>query len=201
MKCFKGLILHHIKACLPPNFDPYQFAYRANRSTEDAIATALHTALSHLEHAGSYVRMLFIDYSSAFNTIIPDILVDKLTDLDSPPPHCAWIKDFLTDRPQSVKVGPLCSSTLMLSTSFPQGYTHDCTLIHPTNTIIKFADDTTVVGLITGEDEMAYREEVQKLAEWCSEHNLLLNTSKTKEMIIDFRRHRGDPAPLYINGN
>lgn len=69
-KCFEKLVLRHIKACLPPTLDPHQFAYRPNRSTEDAITTALHAALSHLEKKGSYVRMLFIDYSSAFNTII-----------------------------------------------------------------------------------------------------------------------------------
>jgi hypothetical protein len=32
---------------------------------------------------------------------------------------------------------------------------------HDSNTIIKFADDTTVVGLITDNDETAYREEVR----------------------------------------
>ncbi|KAF7650679.1 hypothetical protein LDENG_00122050 [Lucifuga dentata] len=88
--------------------------------------------------------------------------------------------------------------TKIFNLSLSQATIPSC--LKPTNTIIKFADDTTVVGLIIGEDKMAYREEVQKLAE-CSEHNLLLNTSKTKEMIIDFRRHRGDPAPLYINGD
>ncbi len=61
--------------------DLHQFAYRANRSTEDAVATA-HAALSHLEQQGSYVRMLFVDYSSAFDTILPHKLVDKLGDLD-----------------------------------------------------------------------------------------------------------------------
>ena len=35
------------------------------------------------------------------------------------------------------------------------------------NTIIKFADDTTVVGLITSDNESAYREEVSDLAVWC----------------------------------
>ena len=63
------LVLKHIKASLPPTFDPHQCTYRAKRSTEDAIAIALHRRLSHLEHRGSYVKMLFIDYSSAFNTI------------------------------------------------------------------------------------------------------------------------------------
>ena len=51
-------------------------------------------------------------------------------------------------------------------------YTHDCTPTHPTNTIVQFADDTTVVGLITGGDESAYRDEVQRLVEWCAANNL-----------------------------
>ena len=100
-KCLERLVLGHIKGCLPPSFDPHQFAYKANRSTEDAIAITLHTALCHLEHRGSYVRLLFIDYSSAFYTIIPDILVSKLTDLGLHPLTCSWIKDFLTNRPVS----------------------------------------------------------------------------------------------------
>jgi hypothetical protein len=42
--------------------------YHTNRATDDAISIALHTALSHLDKRNTYVRMLFIDYSSAFNT-------------------------------------------------------------------------------------------------------------------------------------
>jgi hypothetical protein len=34
---------------------------------------------------------------------------------------------------------------------------------HDSNTAIKFGDDTTVVGLITGVHETAYREEVKFL--------------------------------------
>ncbi|KAK0149886.1 RNA-directed DNA polymerase from mobile element jockey [Merluccius polli] len=192
MKCFERLVLQHLKASLPKNFDPHQFAYRANRSTEDAVAAVLHTALSHLELPGTYVRLLFVNYSSAFNTIVPDIL------------------NFLTNQPQVVTVGQAHSATLTLGTGSPQGcvlspllynlYTSDCTPKHPTNSIIKFADDTTVVGLITGGDETAYRQEIGMLAEWCSRNNLVLNSTKTKEMVIDFRRRRGDHAPLSING-
>ncbi|KAK5892697.1 hypothetical protein CesoFtcFv8_013051 [Champsocephalus esox] len=66
---------------------------------------------------------------------------------------------------------------------------------------IKYADDTTVIGLVSGGDETAYREEVRKLTEWCAVNNLLLNSIKTKEIIIDFRRTSIDHAPLYINGD
>ncbi|KAJ8407061.1 hypothetical protein AAFF_G00287370 [Aldrovandia affinis] len=62
--------------------------------------------------------------------------------------------------------------------------------MHDTNTIIKFADDTTVMGLIKNNDETAYREEIQHLATWCADNNLALNTKKTKELIVDFRKTR-----------
>ncbi|KAI4887144.1 hypothetical protein NFI96_003852 [Prochilodus magdalenae] len=64
-----------------------------------------------------------------------------------------------------------------------------------------FADDTTVVGLISKNDESAYREEVQRLTDWCRTNNLSLNVDKTKEMVVDFRRTRRDHSPLHIDGS
>lgn len=82
----------------------HQFAYRENRSTEDAVSLALHTALTHLEHLNTYIRMLFVDFSSAFNTLIPDKLTLKVHDLGLAIPLCFWIRDFLTHRPAVVRI-------------------------------------------------------------------------------------------------
>ncbi|CDQ73384.1 unnamed protein product [Oncorhynchus mykiss] len=94
MKCFVRLVKDHITSTLPDTLDPLQFAYRPNRSTDDA--TTLHTALTHLDKRNTYERMLFIDYSSAFNTIVPSKLV--LLGLD--PALCNWVLDFLAGRPR-----------------------------------------------------------------------------------------------------
>ncbi len=205
MKCFERLVMHNIKNSLPNTLDPLQFAYRPNRSTDDAISSTLHLALTHLENKDSYVRMLFIDFSSAFNTIIPQQLINKLNLLGLNNSLCNWILDFLTGRPQSVRVGHNTSSTTTLSTGAPQGcvlspllftlLTHDCTAKFSSNHIIKFADDTTVVGLISNNDETHYREEVAQLAEWCGVNNLSLNVEKTKEVVMDFRRNSVDHPP------
>lgn len=48
MKCFERLVFQHIKDYLPLEFDPHQFAYCVNRSTENTISVALHSALSNL---------------------------------------------------------------------------------------------------------------------------------------------------------
>ena len=71
----------------------------------------------------------------------------------------------------------------MLSPLLYSLFTHDCTARHDSNTIIKFADDTTVVGLITDKDETAYREEVRDLTVWCKDNNLSLNVIKTKRLL------------------
>ncbi len=68
-KCFEKLIRDYICSVLPASLDPLQFAYRSYHSTDEAIAFTLHTALSHLENKNTYVRMLSVDYSFAFNTI------------------------------------------------------------------------------------------------------------------------------------
>ncbi len=112
--------------------------------------------------------MLFIDFSSAFNTIIPQQLIHKLNQLGLNTSLCNQILDFLTGRPKSVHVGRNTSSTTTLSTGVPQGcvlspllftlLTHDCTAKFSSNHIIKFADDTTVVGLIKNNDETHYRK-------------------------------------------
>jgi hypothetical protein len=74
-------------------------------------------------------------------------------------------------------------------------FTHDCTARHDS----KFADDTTVVGLITNNDKTAYREEVRDLAMWCKDNNLSLKVIKTKEMIVDYRKRRTEHASILID--
>ncbi|KAK3565947.1 hypothetical protein QTP86_023272 [Hemibagrus guttatus] len=73
---------------------------------------------------------------------------------------------------------------------------------HISNNFIKYADDTTVVGRFSNNDESAYRKEIQSLSAWCSMYNLTLNATKTKELIVDFRKSNSSRnAPIYINGS
>ncbi|KAK3544067.1 hypothetical protein QTP86_000862, partial [Hemibagrus guttatus] len=115
---FERLVLAYLKNITGPLLDPLQFAYRANRSVDDAVNMGLHFILQHLDKSGTY--------------------------------------------------------------------------------LLKFADDTTVIGLIQDGDESAYRQEIEQLAAWCSRNNLELNTLKTVEMIVDFRRNTPALPPLSI---
>lgn len=186
----KRLVKSYVCSSLPVTLDPFQFAFRLNRSTDDAISHVLHSSLTHLDSkSGNYVRLFFIDYSSAFNSIVPIKLASKLIDLGLNSSLCNWIQDFLTGRSQVVRVGQFTSSYIPLNIGAPQGcvlspllyslYTDDCVSSHSSTSIIKFADDTVVLGLISNNDETAYLDEVQRLTSWCQDNFLFLNVNKT----------------------
>ncbi|TWW80193.1 putative RNA-directed DNA polymerase from transposon BS [Takifugu flavidus] len=208
MKSLERLILPHLKSITTPLLDPLQFAYRANRSVDDAVNLALHSILQHLDSPGTYARILFVDFSSAFNTIRPALLQDKLSQLSVPASLCRWITHFLTDRRQYVRLGKTVSDSVTISTGSPQGcvlspllfslYTNCCTSSHQSVKLIKFADDTTLIGLISNGDETAYRREVARLVSWCGHNNLQLNAQKTVEMIVDFRKVTAPLPPLAL---
>ena len=65
--------------------------------------------------------------------------------------------------------------------------------------IVKYADDTVLIGFATGDDESDYRQEISRFTKWCDDHNLLLNVTKTKELIFDFRRKSNVINQLCIN--
>ncbi|KAK3561861.1 hypothetical protein QTP86_017474, partial [Hemibagrus guttatus] len=168
MKSFERLVLSYLKDITDPLLDPLQFAYRANRCVDDAVNMALHFILQHLDSPGSYARILFVDFSSAFNMIVPALLRDKLFQLNVPDSMCSWITEFLTDRRQFVRLGTDVSDLQHISTGSPQGcvlssllfslYTNSCTSGHQSVKLLKFADDTILIGLISDGDESAYRD-------------------------------------------
>jgi len=106
MKEFERLVKNYICSFIPETLDPLQYAYRPNRTCEDAIFHVLHSSLVHIDSKnGNYVRLLFIDYSLAFNTIIPSKLTSKLLNLGLNSLLCNWIQDILLHRSQVVEVG------------------------------------------------------------------------------------------------
>ena len=119
----------HITTIILETLYPLQLAYRPNISADDAISISLNTALSHLDKRNTYMRMLFIDYSSAFNTIVPTKLITKLRTMGLNTSFYNWIQD--------VRVGNNTSVMLILNTGALQGcvlrpllFTHDCMAKH-----------------------------------------------------------------------
>ena len=208
MKCFERLVLNILQKEVSLKLDPLQFAYKAKRSVDDAVLVFMNNALKHLEKPGTFVRVLFIDFSSAFNTIQPHLMTEKLLSLGVNRNLIGWILDFLTTRTQYVRVNSTVSDTIGLNTGAPQGcvlsptlytlYTNDFLTQDKQTVLLKFADDSAFQGLMSSSVE-SYFNEIQRFVEWCERNFLLLNETKTKELIVDFRHDIPAHPPVVIN--
>ena len=129
----------------------------------------LNVILEHLERPGPYARILFVDFSSAFNTIQPHVMIRKHIDIGVGK-HCVvLVNSFLTNRSQYVNVSGVCSSHVSISTGAPQGcvlspfmytmYTNSCRSAYSNNHNFKYADNTSLVGLLS-DDETDYRSDI-----------------------------------------
>ena len=119
-KVFERLLLRFITPCLT---DKQQFAYQPNKSTEDAVAYLLDTVTYHLDdNSKNFARCLFIDFTSAFNTISPTILTHLLTDTELHGNIINLIYSFMTNRSQCVVTDVGMSSSRSTSVGRIQGW-------------------------------------------------------------------------------
>ncbi len=134
VKSLQRLVLVYLKDITGPLLDPTE----QTGLWMTLVNMGLHFIL---QTPGTYARILFVYFSSAFNTIMPDLLSDKLTQLSVPTSIGQWTTSLLRDRQQLVKLGKYTSSTCTISTGVPQGcvlspllfspYTTDCSFKTP----------------------------------------------------------------------
>jgi len=120
-------------------------------------------------------------------------MVEKLETLCVPYYLQLWIFDYLTGRSQYVRTSSESSKHITLNTGALQGcvlspvlfvlYTNDLQMNNDDIKIIKYADDTAVVGLILADDCINYLDGIEHVNKWCQSNFLDLNVTKTKEMI------------------
>ena len=210
MKTLERLVLRHLRPLTEHALDPLQFGYRESVGVDDAVLYLLHRAYSYLDEPGSHVRIMFFDFSSAFNTIQPLLLGEKLERMGVDPFFTSWIKNYLTGRPQFVRLGSCASDIVVSSTGAPQGtvlapflftlYTSDFIYNSESCHVQKYSDDTAIVACVREEQEGEYRDLIRAFGDWSERNGLLLNTSKTKELVIDYRRSKPHLQPINIQG-
>jgi hypothetical protein len=206
-KCLERLLVSQFQ---PLVTDPHQFAYRPNRSTEDALLLTIDFITEHLDkHAKNRVQSLFIDFTSAFNTISPTTLVNKLVSLNLNPNIVNWTFSFLTKRQQRVITPNNSSKITHSSTGSPQGcvlspilfsiYTDEMRSRADNIRIIKFADDTLVLEFLQPNQTSELQYTINNISDWCNDHDLLINASKTKALTFCNARDNPEPPTLTIN--
>ena len=86
-------------------------------------------------------------------------MMQKMMSMALNPNIIMWVQQFLTGRLQHVCLGTTRSDTIRTNTGAPQGcvispvlftlYTNDCVSTHDSCEIIKYADDTAILGKLS----------------------------------------------------
>ena len=210
MKHLEKIIKDEILSLVTDKLDPLQFAYQAGRGVNDAKLFILNKLYQHMETPKSHARLLFADFSSAFNKMQPHILIQRLHSYFNLPDQLSLLcLNFLTDRTQRVSVNGKLSDIFLCNTGSPQGcvlspllfimYTDSCRSSKEGSYLIKFSDDTALLSLLQGA-ESDHGCALPAFVQWCDNNFLDLNLGKTQELIIDFRKNKGPPIPSSIHG-
>ena len=198
-KCLERLVCNQLTTSLSNRLDPLQFAYKAKRGVEDATLHLMNFNVKALDKPGTFVRILMMDFSSAFNTLQTHILIKRLLDLDVTSSLVLWIKSFLSDRPQRVNVNGTLSNEIVINTGAPQGcvlspllfsiYTNELMCNTDSLLLVKFADDMALAAVIRDKQSLSdYFIFVNRLIICGKESYLILNVKKTKELCLEEKR-------------
>ena len=111
----------------------------------------LHKWSEATDTSGSYVRVLFLNFSKSFDLVNHNILSAKLKCIGVPALLLRWVGAFLINRTQRVKIGNTFSLTGKPNGGVPQGpisgpkfyLLHINDLVTP-SPINKYVDDCTI---------------------------------------------------------
>ena len=183
---------------------------RTPGEVEDATATLLNLILKHLEGSNTHAKILFVDFSSAFNTIQPHILVDKLLRnfyLDFS--LVGWILDFFNGQnlASEGEWGTLRRDTVLYRIT--TGLCPVPSFIHPIHwwlsqpahkqTYFKMCRWLSYCQSFKWKIIWAWSC-LNYFIAWCDSAHLHLNVSKTNDMVIDYRRKPPPTQVTSING-
>jgi len=84
LKLTEKLLINKVQPTLSMASDPCQFAYTPGSGTLDPVATLSHQILHSPDKKSYAVRYCFLDFSSAFNTIPRQGVLDCLSSLGLP---------------------------------------------------------------------------------------------------------------------
>ena len=108
-KVFESIVLKWVDVYVKPQIDDKQYGGMPGTCTMDYLVEMLHKWYESTDITGNFIRVLFLDYSKAFDLINHDILLNKMVGTEVPAHLVRWMTAFLPDREQRVKVGDAVS--------------------------------------------------------------------------------------------
>ena len=172
-----------------------QSGFQAQHSCETALTNMIDLWLNAIDN-GKMIGIVLVYFKKAFDLVDHQILLNKLGIYGIKDEALQWFNTYLTNRKQQVKINNSKSGFKYISCGVPQGsilgpllfllFISDLHLY--TNSVFTdlYADDTTLYDV---QDSMKQIENnlqiaLNKLHIWCRSNDMILNSSKTKVMLV-----------------
>ena len=178
-----------------------QSGFRAQHSCETALINIVDLWLNAIDN-GKMVGVVLVDFKKAFDLVDHEILKNKLEIYGIKDEALLWFNTYLTNRKQQVTVDNCKSDFQPISCGVPQGsilgpllfllFINDLPLYTGNVFTDLYADDTTLYDV---QDSMEQIEDnlqtaLNSLQIWCRQNGMILNSSKTKVMLVTSNQKR-----------
>ena len=188
-----------------------QSGFRPQHSCETALLSMVDSWLDVLDN-GKLVGLLLVDFKKAFDLVDHEILLAKLKIYGINEATASWFKSYLAQRQQLVSIGEVKSELKSITCGVPQGsilgpllfllFINDLSLYTTKVFTDLYADDTTMYDIqdSLSDIEQNLQEALANLHFWCKCNGMVINTDKTKLMIVTTsqKRQRLDTKNLNI---
>ena len=204
-KVMEGFIKKKLLSPIEYKLDTKQFGL-PSKSTTHALVLLHHSILSAFEIGNCSVRLRFVDFKMRFDLVGHNVTLRELESLDVHPVIVRWIKAFLNNREQCVRIKNSSSTWKKTNGSLPQrtrlGLLLFAVLV---NSFLKdgpgrakFVDDTTAIEEIPRCSPSFLPIVVNQISDFTNERGMVLNPKKCKEMIITFLKCKHSENDIFI---
>ena len=178
-----------------------QSGFRPSHSCETALIGMVCRWLESINQ-GSLIGAVMIDFKKAFDLVDHAILLEKLKHYKLTNNTISWFQSYLNKRKQKVSLNNTMSDDEVIISGVPQGsilgpllfllFINDLPLYTDSSNTDMYADDTTlyVCGKTLEDIRTNLQMALDSLAKWCRYNGMIINTSKTKVMLITTHQKR-----------
>ena len=187
-----------------------QFGFINKRSTTTQLLSFLEKCIDSIADGG-VVDTIYFDFAKAFDTVPHRRLLSKLASYGIRGNILRWIKSFLEDRSQIVKVNGTASTSETVISGIPQGsvlgpilfviYINDLPDELQSHVYL-FADDTKIFRCIKSkEDSLTVQTDIQALESWSEKWLLKFHPDKCHVLSLGKLENIVHAHPYVLNGH
>ena len=198
-KILEKIIVEKIVKHLKTNHldDKNQHGFTPKKSTVTNLIEVLNIWTESVSH-GIPVDVLYLDYEKAFDKVPHARLICQLRKFGIQGKTLMWIKDYLQERTQQVRVNGAMSSSIKVLSGVPQGsvlgpalfliFVADVSTIID-NFISLYADDTKLFCNLYENSQNSLQEDINTLSRWADEMQMSYNTDKCHSLHLGSRNN------------